>query len=72
METILQQKSNRDQQLIALQQRVLDGKKTHRKHLAQLSFEEKYHLLIAMQKRSKAILAVRGKTRRVWPEDNSQ
>jgi hypothetical protein len=68
----LQQKRNRDQQLIVLQQRVLNDKQAQRKHLAQLSFEEKYHLLIAMQKRSKAILALRGKNQRVWPEDNSQ
>jgi len=33
------------------------------------AIDAKYELLVAMQKRSQAILAVRGKTRRVWPEN---
>jgi hypothetical protein len=69
MGTLLEQKSNRDQQLATLQQQVFASKRAGRKHLAGLPFDAKYKLLVAMQKRSQAILAARGKTRRVWPED---
>lgn len=69
METVLQQKSDRDQQLMALQQRVFVNKRAGRKRLAQLPFDAKYKLLIDIQKRSQSILASRGKYRRVWPEN---
>ena len=71
MGTLLEQKSNRDQQLATLQQQVFASKRARRKRLAELPFDAKYKLLVAMQKRSQAILAVRGKTKRVWPEEDA-
>jgi len=48
-------------------QRALQEKQATRRRLEALPFEEKYNLLIAIQKRSAQILATRGIQRRVWP-----
>lgn len=45
------------------------GKDAYRARQRQLSWPEKVRIVIALQKIAKPILAARGKTVTVWPED---
>lgn len=49
-------------------QHALEEKQRTRERLSELSFKEKYNMLVKIQKRSAAIVATRGIKRRVWPE----
>lgn len=49
-------------------QKALEAKRKTRQIVGNLPFEEKYKMLVAMQRRSAAILETRGVKRIVWPD----
>ena len=47
---------------------ALAQKDRTRGNLCKLPFKDKYNMIVAMQRRSAAILATRGETRIIWPD----